>query len=151
MSVLGTLSVETLQLTWSVRRSLDKVSLLVTWKQQQTSNFSGKVPLRMTRRKTFAKSDKVTLDNPHTSADKEPLQSTTVKQVPKSTIKPGGKSKSPSTRKKDHARLLVWTVLKHQEKGPSTIAAPHCPQVSVTVNTTHPAEASLANIPVLTQ
>ncbi len=104
MNVWGSLSVETLQLTWSVRRSLDKVSLLVP---QQTSNFSGKVPLCTTCRKTFAKSDKVTLNNPHTSADKEPLQSTAVNQVPKSTIKPGGKRKSPSTSKRHHARLLV--------------------------------------------
>ncbi len=74
MNVWGSLSVETLQLTWSVRRSLDKVSLLVTWKPQQPSNFSGKVPLRTSlRKKTFAKPDKVPLDNPHASADKKPL------------------------------------------------------------------------------
>ncbi len=48
-------------------------------------------------------------------------------------------------------RLGVWKAYKCQEKGPSIIAAPHCPQLSVTVNTSHPAEASLANIPVLPQ
>ncbi len=53
MKVLGSLSME---LTWSVRCSLDKVSLLLPWNPQRTSNFSGEVTLHMSLRKTFAKS-----------------------------------------------------------------------------------------------
>ncbi len=95
---------------------MDHVSLLVTWKPQQTSNFSGKVTLHTSLSKTFAKSHKFTLDNLHDWADKISLQSAADNQVPRSTIKPGGKTKSPSTRKRDHARLLVWKARKHQVK-----------------------------------
>ncbi len=63
-------------------------------------NFRGRVPhLHTLISKIFAKPDKVTLDNQHTSADKELYQARAANQVPKSTIKPGDKRKSSSTKK----------------------------------------------------
>ncbi len=110
LRVLGSLITQDMKPTWSLRRSSGQLSVLVKW----TTKFRAKTTSHKAVQCDSPPFTKLQTGDLDIHTDRIPYQSVV---ITKSTrrIEPGKKrlKKSPSTRKRDHLRLIKWRASRH--------------------------------------
>ncbi len=131
LEVLGSLITQDMKPTWSLRRSSGQISVLVKW----TTKFRIKTTSHKAMQCDLPSFTKLQTGELDIHTDRIPHQSVV---ITKSTCRsePGKKKKSPSTRKRDHLRLIKWRASRHgkqqsnapkpihQEDGPVSVSTP---------------------------